>query len=310
MPRWTLLDIPDLTGRVAVVTGGNAGLGFRSVLELARKGARVVIACRSVDKGNAAASRIRSALPGAQLETVELDLTNPAGIARFADRVASRMDRLDILLNNAGVVSLESLQRTPAGQEMHMATNHYGHFLVTGHLFPLLAGTAGARVVTVTSGGYRFGTIDFDDLDWRKRPYHPVRSYGDSKLANLLFTRELQSRFDAEGATALSLAAHPGLTRTERQKSSGMGGMLSRLLASPVDVGVRPQLRAATDPAAGRLDFYGPRLGIYGAPRRISVVPGPATSDALAERLWRVTEEITGFRYPAPADSANSAPNL
>ena len=229
MARWTLRDIPDLAGRMAVVTGGNAGLGFRSVLELARKRARVVIACRSTEKGNAAASRIRSELPGAQLETVELDLTNPAGIKRFADRVTSRTDRLDILLNNAGVVSLESLQRTAAGHEMHMATNHYGHFLVTGRLFPLLAETDGARVVTLTSGGYRFGTIDFEDLDWRKRPYHPVRSYSDSKLANLLFTRELQRRLDIAGATALSLAAHPGLTRTERQQSSGMGGMLSRL---------------------------------------------------------------------------------
>lgn len=300
MPRWTIRDIPDLAGRVAVVTGGNAGLGFRSVLELARKRARVVIACRSTGKGNAAANRIRSELPSARLETVALDLTDPVGIRRFADRVASRTDRLDILLNNAGVVSLESLQRTPAGHEMHMATNHYGHFLVTGNLFPLLAATEGARVVTVTSGDYRFGTIDFDDLDWRKRPYHPVRSYSDSKLANLLFTRELQRQLDNAGATALSLAAHPGLTRTERQKASGMGGMLSRLLASSVEVGVAPQLRAATDPTADKLDFYGPRFGIYGSARRISPVPGPATSDPLAQRLWRVTEEVTRFRYPAP----------
>jgi NAD(P)-dependent dehydrogenase (short-subunit alcohol dehydrogenase family) len=284
------------------VTGGNVGLGFRSVLELARNGARVVIACRSIDKGNAAIKRVLSELPAARLDTVALDLTDPASIERFAGIVSDRTDRLDILLNNAGVVSLESLQRTPAGHEMHMATNHYGHFLLTGRLFPLLAATAGARVVTVTSGGYRYGAIDLDDLDWRKRPYLPVKSYGASKLANLLFTWELQKRFDRAGATALSLAAHPGLTGTERQQSRGKGGMLARHLASSVDVGVCPQLRAATDPGAGKLDFYGPRFGIYGTARRISVVEGPATSDALAGRLWSVTEEITGFRYPHPSE--------
>ena len=155
---------------------------------------------------------------------------------------------------------------------MHMATNHYGHFLVTGRLFPLLVGTPGTRVVTVTCAAYRAGVIDFDDLDWRKRPYSRTQSYGDSKLANLLFMRELQRRFDVAGATALSLAAHPGLTGTERQQTIGIGGTLARVLASPVDVGVRPQLRAAI-PIRGR-----------------------ACSDALAEQLWRVTEEITGFR--------------
>lgn len=297
MPRWTVQDIPDLGGRTAVVTGGNIGLGFRSALELARKGAQVVIACRSIDKGGAAARRILSELPAARVETVALDLTDPASIERFAGSVASRTDRLDILLNNAGVVNLESLRRTAAGHEMHMATNHYGHFLVTGRLFPLLVGTPGARVVTVTSGAYRSGVIEFDDVDWRKRPYSRTKSYGDSKLANLLFMRELQKRFDAIGATALSLAAHPGLTGTERQQTIGIGGTLARVLASPVEVGVRPQLRAATDPAADKLDFYGPRFGLRGPASRIPV-RGLAGSDALAKRLWSVTEGITGFRYP------------
>lgn len=297
MPDWTLQDIPDLSGCTAIVTGGNVGLGFKSVFELARKGARVFIACRSIDKGNAAAARIQADVPAARLDAIELDLTDSASIERFAREVSSRTDRLDILLNNAGVVNLESLQRTPAGHEMHMATNHYGHFAVTGHLFPLLIATPDARVVTVTSGAYRYGTIDFDDLDWRKRPYSR-RSYGDSKLANLLFMCALQKRFDTAGAAALSLAAHPGLAGTERQQSIGIGGLFIRLIAAPVDRGVRPQLRAATDPAAAKLDFYGPRFGLRGPACRISI-GGKAADDALAEKLWSVTEEITGVRYPA-----------
>ena len=302
MSAWRLSDIPDLDGRTAAVTGGNAGLGFRSALELARKGAAVTVACRSPEKGEAAAERVRAEVPAASVDAVALDLTEPGSIERCAAEIASRTDRLDILLNNAGVVSLEALQRTAAGREMHMATNHYGHFALTGRLFGLLAATPGARVVTVTSGGARFGTIDFDDLDWRSRPYRRVRAYADSKLANLLFMRTLQGRFDAAGAEALSLAAHPGLTGTERQQSIGAGGLLSRLAASSVETGVAPQLRAATDPAAGKRGFYGPRFGIWGSARRIAV-DDKAMDDSVAERLWQVTEEITGVRYPvSPAD--------
>ncbi len=298
MPGWTLEDIPPLRGRTAVVTGGNTGLGFRSVRELARRGARVFLSSRSAAKGQAAVGAVLSDLPGARVEGFALDLTDPVGIERFAGRVAARTGRLDILLNNAGVVNLAELQRTPLGHEMHMATNHYGHFLLTGHLFGLLVATPGARVVTVTSGAYRAGVIDFGDLDWRGRPYSRGKAYGDSKLANLLFARELQGRLDAAGAAALSLAAHPGLTGTERQQSVGIGGRLARLLAATVDVGVHPQLRAATDPSAGKLDFFGPRFGLRGPARRIPV-RGPARSDDLARRLWRVTEEVTGFRYAA-----------
>ena len=302
MPAWSVRDIPDLHDRTAVVTGGNVGLGFRSALELGRKGATVLIACRSLDKGNAAAERIRAEIPAARLHAVALDLTDPVSIEHCAGEVASRTKRLDILLNNAGVVNLPALQRTPAGHEMHMATNHYGHFALTGLLFPMLAATPGARVVTVTSMSWRLGTIDFDDLDWRKRPYSRGKSYGDSKLANLLFVRTLQSRLDTAGAEALALAAHPGLTGTERQQSTGLGGRFARHLASPVDSGVRPQLRAATDPAAGKRDFYGPRFGLRGPACRISIGV-KATDDALAERLWEVTENITGVRYPVPTSN-------
>ncbi len=300
MRRWSTDDIPDLTGRTALVTGGNVGLGFRSALELARKGATVLIACRSVEKGGAAADRIRTEVPYARLHAVALDLTDPAGIDRCAAEVSGQTGRLDVLLNNAGVVNLETLRRSPAGHEMHMATNHYGHFALAGRLFPLLASTPGARVVTMTSAAWRSGTIDFNDLDWRRRPYSRGRSYGDSKLANLLFMRALQTRFDSAGADALSLAAHPGLTGTERQQSVGIGGAFARLAASSVGHGVRPQLRAATDPCATRRAVYGPLFGLRGPACRIRV-SGKAVDDDLAERLWRVTEEITGVSFPAGA---------
>lgn len=304
MSGWTLSDIPHLSGHAAVVTGGNRGLGFRSARELARRGARVFLASRSAAGGRAAAGAILGELPGARVEAVALDLTDPASIARFARRVSSRTRRLDILLNNAAAVGLAALRRTPLGHEMHIATNHYGHFLVTGHLLPLLAATPGARVVTVTSAAHLTGAIDLDDLDWRERPYNGGRAYSDSKLANLLFARELQRRLDATGAAALSLAAHPGMTATGREQPVGIGGSLVRLLFSNVDAGVRPQLRAATDPAATKLDFYGPRFGLRGLPRAIRV-RGAAGSNALARRLWVATEEVTGFRYEArPAGPA------
>ena len=303
MPGWTLSDIPHLHGRAAVVTGGNRGLGFNSARELARRGARVFLASRSAVGGRAAAGAILAELPGARVEAVALDLTDPAGIARFARRISSRTRRLDILLNNAAVVGLAALRRTPLGHEMHIATNHYGHFLVTGHLLPLLVATPGARVVTVTSAAHLTAAIDPDDLEWRKRPYKSGRAYSDSKLANLLFAWELQRRLDSTGAAVLSLAAHPGMTATGRNQPAGIAGAFARLLFSNVDAGVRPQLRAATDPAAAKLDFYGPRFGLRGSPRTIRV-RGAAGSDVLARRLWAATEEVTGFRYQAhPAGS-------
>jgi len=298
MNCWKLADIPDLTGNVAIVTGGNVGLGFRSALELCRKGAEVVIACRRPDAGQAAIERIRRDVPGASVRCSPMDLTDFASVQGFAEAFRRDYTRLDILLNNAGVVNLEELRHTADGHEMHMATNHYGHFALTGQLFDLLCATSGARVVTVSSGGYRAGEIRFDDMDWRKRPYSRLKSYGTSKLANILFMRALQKRFEAASAEAMSLAAHPGLTGTERQQSIGMGGWLSRVLASPVEVGVAPQLRASTDPGVQAGEYYGPRFGIRGAPKA-EVIKPVGCDDVTAEELWSLSETVTGCHYPS-----------
>lgn len=296
MANWSLTDIPDLSGKHAIVTGGNVGLGFRSVLELARNKASVTIACRKPDAGAKAIARIRDLIPKADLSVIPLDLTDLDSVREFCVRANAQFGQLDILLNNAGVVNLEHLCRTKDGHEMHMATNHYGHFALTAGLFDLLCKTAGSRVVTVSSLGYRSGEIRLDDMDWRQRSYSRQRSYGDSKLANLLFTHALQARFDRAGATSLSVAAHPGLTGTERQQSIGIGGLLARWIASPVETGVAPQLRAATDPGAKKRDFFGPRFGLRGAARVIST-PSVAQDDGIAEKLWSFTEQATGVKF-------------
>lgn len=292
--------MPDLHGRVAIVTGGNIGLGFASTLALARQGAEVIIACRSVDRGQSAMDQIRRTLPDARLHVMALDLTDATSIARFGADFRDRYQQLDILMNNAGVVNLDRLQRDNAGHELHFSTNHLGHFALTGHLFPVLVATPGARVVTLSSLAHKSGTIDFDDLDWQSRPYSRVAAYGDSKLANLMFMLSLQEKFRDAGATALSVAAHPGLTGTERQQSIGIGGAISRFLATPVDKGVRSQLFAATEPDITGGDFIGPRFGLAGPPSNQNRQLKHISPESRAE-LWRVSEDLTGVRYePSP----------
>ncbi|WP_037036405.1 oxidoreductase [Pseudovibrio sp. JE062] len=293
----------DLAGKTAVVTGGNIGLGFQSTLELAQRGAHVVIACRTVEKGEAAMARMRQQVNSASLEVLPLDLTDRDSIHRFALSFTAKHQRLDILLNNAGVVNLKELARTKEGWEMHMATNHLGHFLLTGLLFETLVATPDARVVTVSSGAYKAAKMNFDDLHWEKRPYARVGSYAESKLANLLFMFALQRRFDDAGSSAKSMSAHPGLAATERQQSIGIGGWLSRAMARPVEFGARPQMMAATDTSLPACSFLGPRFGIWGNPSPIKL-SGLAVDEGVQEKLWAISEELTGFQYPQAEKAA------
>lgn len=297
MSAWSVHDIPPLTGKIALVTGGNIGLGFKSSMELARAGAEVVVACRSLEKGSHAIALLRNEVPDAALHTLQLDLTDLYSVENCANEFLARFDRLDILMNNAGVVNLAQLCRTADGHEMHMATNHYGHFALTGRLFDLIARTPCARVVTLSSLSYKQGSIMLDDLDWTKREYDRVKAYGDSKLANLMFTQVLQERLLKQATSAIAVSAHPGLTGTERQQSIGIGGALARWVASSVSQGVLPQLRAACDPSIKPSEFVGPRFGLRGAP---SIVANPLNQEnqAMAERLWSKSEMITGVRVP------------
>ena len=288
--------MPSLKGKVSIVTGGNIGLGYQSALELAKAGSRVVIACRDEQKAKQAIIKIVEICPKAKVSMIPLDLTNLSSIESFASLFSDQYDRLDILLNNAAVVNLSTLQHTELGHEMHFATNHLGHFALTGNLLPMIRSTANSRVVTISSGGHKFGTIDFGDLEWKARTYHRVKAYGDSKLANLLFCYQLQREFDKYQIDALSLAAHPGLTGTERQQNIGVGGLLSKWIASNVVHGVRSQLRACYDPNVKGGEYFGPKFGIRGKPTNIAPSKA-AQSIVLAKKLWRYSTEVTGVNY-------------
>ena len=301
MTKWTATDIPDQTGRTAVITGANTGLGFETAAALAAHGARVVLAVRNLDKGKEAATRIGAAAPGAQVELQELDLTSLESVRSAAAQLRSDHERIDLLINNAGVMYTPK-STTKDGFELQFGTNHLGHFAFTGLLLDRLLPVAGSRVVTISSIGHRIrAAIHFDDLQWERR-YGRVAAYGQSKLANLLFTYELQRRL-APGGTTVALAAHPGGSATELTRN------LPRLLALAVplveplfqsaDMGALPTLRAATDPGARGGQYYGPDgfAETRGYPK---VVASSAQShDAeLQRRLWAVSEELTGVVYP------------
>ena len=306
---WTEQDIPDQSGRVAVVTGATSGLGLVTAVELARRGAHVVLTARDTARGEAALDRVRAAAPGASAEVGALDLTRLASVREFAAAVADRHPRLDLLVNNAGVMATEA-GRTADGFELQTGTNHLGHVALTSALLPPLLGTPGSRVVTVSSLGHRAGRVDLADLNWERRRYRRWPAYFQSKLANLLFAFELDRRLRAAGAPTASLAAHPGGSRTHL--GLGHGGVLGRLqtvlfpatqwLMQPAEQGALPQLRAATDPALGGGTYVGP-----GGPAEVRGLPvvvrarATAYDEALAARLWDLSAELTGARFAALA---------
>jgi NAD(P)-dependent dehydrogenase (short-subunit alcohol dehydrogenase family) len=297
---WTASDIPDLTGRTAIVTGANSGIGFRAACELARHGARVTLTARDPGRGTTALDRLRAEVPGARVELGALDLADLDSVRAFAGGYEGD---LDLLVNNAGVMAVP-LRYTPDGFESQFGTNHLGHFALTGLLLPRLLARPGARVVTVTSGVHRAGRIDFEDLDAQRR-YRKWSAYAQSKLANLLFTFELQRRADAAGLDLRAVAAHPGYAATNLQtagpKLAGSrvaeagAAVVSRLVGQSAAAGALPTLRAATDPAVRGGEVFGPSgpLELRGAPTQVTVSKA-ARDRAVAARLWTVSEEKTG----------------
>ncbi|MEX1311199.1 MAG: oxidoreductase, partial [Candidatus Sulfomarinibacteraceae bacterium] len=260
MTKWTHDRIPDQTGRVAVVTGANTGIGFETAAALAAKNASVVLACRDRQKADDAIRRIRARTPSARLELIELDLASLASVNRFADAFRADHDRLDLLINNAGVM-IPPFALTEDGFELQFGCNHLGHFALTGRLVDLLGATPGARVVNVASLAHRYGAMDFDNLNAEKG-YDKMKAYGRSKLANLLFTFELQRRLERAGSGLMATAAHPGWTGTDLQRHSAFIMLANRFFAQTPSTGALPTLRAATDPEAAGGDYYGPR-GFY-----------------------------------------------
>ena len=291
-------EVGDQRGRVAIVTGANSGIGFETARVLAERGATVVMACRNPDKGEAAAARIRAtAGEGGEVILMALDLADLASVRAFAAAVRERHERLDLLINNAGVMMPAQRCETVDGFELQLGTNHLGHFALTGELLALVRETPGARVVTVASLAHRIGRIDFDDLQCEGR-YKRLRAYGQSKLANLLFARELGRRLAAAGADTVSAAAHPGYTATNLQNTVMTFKLFNPVVGQRPARGALPTLYAATAPAVKSGDYYGPGgpFEMRGAPKPAKV-SALARDEALAARLWSVSQELTGVRY-------------
>jgi NAD(P)-dependent dehydrogenase (short-subunit alcohol dehydrogenase family) len=302
MTKWTQADIPAQHGRTAIVTG-TGGLGFEDALALARAGASVVIAGRSGAKGAEALSRIRAAVPSAQVRFEHLDLASLATVAAFAARISERHEAVEILINNAGVMVPPHREVTADGFELQLGTNYLGHFALTAHLLPLLR--KNARVVSLSSVAARAGVIDFDDLN-STRGYAPMRAYSQSKLACVMFAFELQRRSDAMGWGIRSIASHPGIARTDllhngpgRRSAHGLARTLLPFLFQPADRGALPTLYAATAPDAVGGAYYGPDgvAEVRGYPT-LATVPTQATDEAVAARLWRMSEELAGISFP------------
>jgi NAD(P)-dependent dehydrogenase (short-subunit alcohol dehydrogenase family) len=300
MTKWTTVDIPDQTGRTAVITGANTGLGHETAAALAAKGAHVVLAVRNLDKGKAAADLITRATPGASVALQELDLTSLDSIRGAADELRANHDSIDLLINNAGVM-VTPKSTTKDGFELQFGTNHLGHFALTNLLLDRVLAVPGSRVVTVSSQGHRFVRgIRFDDLQW-ERSYSRVGAYGQAKLANLLFTYELQRRL--QGTNSIAVAAHPGGSRTELTRNvppliAAVTRPLERFMQS-ADMGALPTLRAATDPGVLGGQYYGPDG--FGEQRGYPklVASSAASHDTAAQRrLWAVSEELTSVVSP------------
>jgi NAD(P)-dependent dehydrogenase (short-subunit alcohol dehydrogenase family) len=302
MEKWTLEHMDDLKEKVILVTGGNSGLGYESVKAFAGKGAKVVLASRNLEKGAAAKKRILESYPEAKVDILELDLMDLASIRSFVQEFSSKYDRLDVLMNNAGIM-MTPYFKTKDGFEAQMGTNHLGHFALTGLLLDLIKSTPGARVVNVSSSGHRFGTMDFDNLLFTDGiGYTPTKAYGRSKLSNLLFSYELQRHFEAHHINALALAAHPGASRTNLDRY--LKGKFWYYLLYPLAFlmtmnqarGALPQIRASVDENARGGQYFGPHRNMTGYP---VVVQSNEASHNLqdAARLWEMSEELTGISY-------------
>ncbi len=298
--NWTAANIPDQTGKVIVITGANSGIGYAAAHALAGKNATIIMACRSTDKGQTAIDTIHQDYPNAKLDLMKLDLASLDSVRNFAEDFTARYDQLDRLLNNAGVMALPERRETADGFEMQFGTNHLGHFALTGLLLEHLLKTPDSRIVTVSSGAHNMGQIDFDDLQ-REQSYNPWNAYGQSKLANLLFTYELQRKLDAIGANTIATAAHPGYTATNLQQHTGFFQFLNPLIAQSPEMGTLPTLYGAFGPAQGG-EYYGPG-GLFefrGYPKQVDS-NDRSKNEAVAARLWEVSEELTGVRYSALA---------
>lgn len=302
--KWTAANVPDLSEKVIIVTGGNSGIGYEAALEFARQGATTILACRSLDRGNAAQQQLLAEVPGADVPVMHLDLASQASVKQFAAEFNQNYDRLDILVNNAGIMAVP-YGTTEDGFERQLGTNHLGHFTLTGLLLDKLLATPGSRVVNISSMAHSQGSIDFSNLNYDDgQDYTPIAAYGRSKLANLLFTYELQRRLDAAGADVIATAAHPGGSKTNL--ASGMEQKWYFNLLMPImgvmmqsaAMGALPTLRAAVDPESKGGEYYGPDGFMEMRGYATQVSSNELSHDAkVARQLWEASESLTNVNY-------------
>ncbi|TCC16682.1 SDR family oxidoreductase [Kribbella speibonae] len=305
-----MYDVPDQTGKLAVVTGANSGTGKEAAKRLAAAGARVVLAVRTPAKGEAAREEILAAHPGAQLEVRRIDLADLASVQEFAERLTADEPHLDLLVNNAGVMNPPDRMVTNDGFELQFGSNYLGPFALTVRLLPLLLAAPAPRVATMASGAANFGRIRFDDLQWERR-YRSVAAYSQSKLADLMLSNQLARLSTEHGWGLRSVAAHPGYTNTNLQTTGPSLGrdrtplatrlmLLAPLPSQGVEPGTEPLLFAAADPAAEHGKYYGPsgRFGLVG-PTALAKQPKAALDTETSARLWTVSEELTGVALPS-----------
>lgn len=302
--NWTISNIPDLTGKIIVVTGGNSGLGFEAVKAFALKNGSVIMACRSVIKGDEARKRILKFLPSADITVMELDLSDLKSIRIFTEKFKQSYNRLDALLNNAGIMMVP-YSLTKDGFENQVGTNHLGHFALTGLLLDLLKKTPKSRVVNVSSMAHKSGLMDFNNLLYKNgKEYSSMKAYGRSKLSNLLFTYELQRFFEKNKMDCISLAAHPGFSDTNLVNHLS-NKLLYKLfkpllfrLSQPASMGALPEIRASVDPTAKGSEYYGPdgKREMKGFP--ILVQSNTASHDTeSARKLWEISSKLTSVNY-------------
>jgi NAD(P)-dependent dehydrogenase (short-subunit alcohol dehydrogenase family) len=302
--NWTTNNIPDLTGKVLIVTGGNSGLGFESVKAFTEKGAEVILASRSVEKGEKAKAEILQQYPEAKIKVAELDLADLDSVRRFAKNFQQNHNRLDVLLNNAGIMTTPYFT-TKDGFEGQVGTNHLGHFALTGLLLPVLKKTPQSRVVNVSSMAHKQGKMDFSNLLFENgKGYSPMKAYGRSKLANLLFTYELQRFFEANNIDSISVAAHPGVSQTNLSRYLDekwyfrMIHPLFNAIIQESKMGALPEIRAAVDPEVKGGEYYGPSgfNEMKGSPVKVQSNDRSHNVED-AKKLWEVSEKLTGVKF-------------
>ena len=294
--KWDSKNISDQKGKVVIITGSNSGLGYETARVLANKNATIIVAVRNQEKGKAAVEKIKLESPHADIQVMIVDLSNLESIHRFAENFKSKFNKLDLLINNAGVMT-PPYSKTKDGFELQFGTNHLGHFALTGLLIDLIKKTENSRIVNVSSIAHKIGKLNFEDLNWEKRSYKKNRSYADSKLANLYFTKALQKRLNTQSAGVIVASAHPGGTATELARHSLFYRMLNSL-AQTSQMGALPTLYAAVAPEVQSNDYFGPSgfQEFRGYPKKVKPA-SHAQKDDIAEKLWSVSEKLTGVCY-------------